>query len=155
MEGPTASERMPFGVLIDRSGDRVLLALSGEFGVDAGKRFEEAVEELEREPVTQLIVDLSGITFIDSTAAFLLLDLHKRFSGRRARDVRGRLRAGPEHVRGGRPRRRAADRVPRERSPPAPARRARPRLDANPGHPHHPHPYIGLPRREMPPRRRP
>ena len=65
MDGPTTSARMPFGVLIDRNGDRVLLGLSGEFSADAGNRFEEAVAEIAREPVANLIVDLSGITFMD------------------------------------------------------------------------------------------
>ena len=81
--GPTTSARMPFGVLIDRNGDRVLLGLSGEFSMDAGNRFEEAVAEIAREPVADLIVDLSGITFMDSGSAFLLYELYKRFSGRR------------------------------------------------------------------------
>lgn len=81
MDGPTTSARMPFGVLIDRNGDRVLLGLSGEFTMDAGNRFEEAVAEIAREPVSDLIVDLSGITFIDSGSAFLLSGLYKQFSG--------------------------------------------------------------------------
>jgi anti-anti-sigma factor len=81
MDGPTTSARMPFGVLIDRNGDRVLLGLSGDFSADAGKRFEEAVEEIAREPVANLIVDLSGITFMDQSSAFLLYELYKRFSG--------------------------------------------------------------------------
>ena len=83
MEGPSAGDRMPFRALIDHTGDRVLLALSGEFTIEAGQRFEEAVEEIERAPVSDLIVDLSGITFMDSTGAFLLLEAYKRF--RRAR----------------------------------------------------------------------
>ena len=66
--GRPQATRMPFGVLIDRNGDRVLLGLSGEFSADAGNRFEEAVAEIAREPVADLIVDLSGITFMDSTA---------------------------------------------------------------------------------------
>lgn len=81
MDGPTTNERMPFGVLIDRNSNRVLLALSGEFGLDAGPSFEAAVEEIAREPVADLIVDLSGITLMDSSSAFLLYELYKRFSG--------------------------------------------------------------------------
>jgi anti-anti-sigma factor len=71
---------MPFRALIDHTGDRVLLALSGEFTLDAGQRFEEALEEIARAPVSDLIVDLSGITFMDSTAAYMLLQAYKRFS---------------------------------------------------------------------------
>src|SRR4051812_37166315 len=85
---------MQFGVMIDRSGDRVLLALSGEFGSDAGGRFEEAVEELEHGAIRQLTVDLSGITYMDTTAAFLLLDLYNRFKGHTAVAFEG----GAPHV---------------------------------------------------------
>ena len=80
MEGPSAGDRMPFRALIDHTGDRVLLALSGEFTLEAGQPFEEALEEIARTPVKDLIVDLSGVTFMDSTAAFLLLEAYKRFS---------------------------------------------------------------------------
>ena len=81
MDGPTTSARMPFGVLINRNGTHVLLGLSGEFSSEAGNRFEEAVEEIAREPVADLIVDLSGITYMDSSGAYLLFELYKRFNG--------------------------------------------------------------------------
>ena len=81
MDGPDTSARMPFGVLINRNGNHVLLGLSGEFSSEAGSRFEEAIEEISREPVADLIVDLSGITYMDSSGAFLLYELYKRFSG--------------------------------------------------------------------------
>ena len=72
---------MPFGVLINRSGTTVLLGLSGEFTSEAGQPFEEAIEEIANEPFNDLIVDLSGLTYVDSSAAFLLHQLYKRFSG--------------------------------------------------------------------------
>lgn len=156
MDGPTPSERMQFGVLIDRSGDRVLLALSGEFGSDAGKRFEEAIEDLERCPIRQLVVDLSGITYMDTTAAFLLLDLYNRFKGHTAVVFEG----GHPHVQRMFEAAGLAGVLPIT-SPgethPAMAPHGGPDHDwtTNPGHPHHPHHYIGLPRRDMPPRHRP
>jgi anti-anti-sigma factor len=155
MDGHTASERMPFGVLIDRSADRVLLALSGEFGVDAGKRFEEAVEEVEREPIAQLIVDLGGITFMDTTAAFLLLDLYNRFKSRARVTFEG---GSPQVQRMCEASGLAAALpigFPGAGQPAAPHGGPDQDWNANPAHPHHGHPYIGLPRREMPPRRRP
>ena len=75
---PRANRHVPFRSLIDRSDDRVLLALSGELSLDAQKQFEEGVQGLEGEPVRSLVVDLSGLTSMDSTGAFLLLDLYKR-----------------------------------------------------------------------------
>jgi anti-sigma B factor antagonist len=154
MDGHTASERTPFSVLIDRSGDRVLLALSGEFAVDAGKRFEEAVEEVERERVAQLIVDLGGITFMDTTAAFLLLDLYNRFKA----NARVTFEGGSPQVQRMFEASGLGAALPIG-FPGAPqqAPHGGPDQDwsANPTHPHHAHPYIGLPRRDMPPRRRP
>jgi anti-anti-sigma factor len=156
MDGSTASEPPRFGVMIDRSGDRVLLALSGEFSSDAGGRFEEAVEELERESIRQLTVDLSGITFIDTTAGFLLLDLYKRFTGRAAVAFEG----GAPHVQRMFEVSGLAGMLPIASTPgdthPSQAPHGGPDHDwtANPGHPHHPHPYMGLPRRDMPPRHR-
>ena len=147
---------MPFEVLVDRTGDRVLLALSGEFGLEAGKRFEDAVEGLERQRVRELTLDLSRIVFIDSTGTLMLLDLHRRFSAAGARvTFEG---ATPQVQRlfesvgmgsvltmpfGG-----AAD--PSGVHVPGPEHD----VTSTPGHPHHRHPYIGLPRPEMPPRRR-
>jgi anti-anti-sigma factor len=75
---PQANRGVPFRALVDRSDDRVMLALSGELGLEAQAQFEEAVRGLEGEPVRSLVVDLSGLTFMDSTGAFLLLDLYKR-----------------------------------------------------------------------------
>lgn len=147
---------MSFDVLIDRSADRVLLALSGEFGVDAGEQFEQAVEELERERIGQLIVDLGGITFMDTTAAFLLLDLYNRFKAnarvtfeggspeaQRMLEAAGLAGVLPIAFPGG------------AQPPPAPPGGPDHDWNADPGHPHHPHPYMGLPRRDMPPRHRP
>ena len=156
MEGQGASDRAPFEVLVDKTGDRVLVALSGEFSLDAGKRFEDAVEGIEQSPVRELTLDLSGITFMDTTAAFLLLDVHRRFS----RNARVTFEGATPQVQrlfesvgmgsvltvplGG-----AAD--------PAGGHIPGPEHDvtSTPGHPHHRHPYIGLPHPEIPPRRRP
>jgi len=156
MDGSKANERMRFDVLIDRQADRVLLALSGEFGSEAGGRFEEGVEELERCPIRQLVVDLSGITFMDTTAAFLLLDLYNRFKGHAAVAFEG----GSPHVQRMLEAAGLAGVLPIA-SPggthPAIAPHGGPDHDwtADPGHPHHSHPYMGLPRRDMPPRHRP
>jgi anti-anti-sigma regulatory factor len=50
--------------------------------MEHGRRFEEGLQEVAQEAVHELVVDLSGLTFIDSTAAYLLLQLQHRFEGR-------------------------------------------------------------------------
>jgi anti-anti-sigma factor len=146
---------MPFGVLINRNGNHVLLALSGEFSSDAGSRFEEAIEEIAREPVADLIVDLSGITYMDSSGAFLLYELYKRFSGhanvmleggsgevQRIFESAGLIGVLPIAFPGA--------------AHPSTAPGGGPDHDwtANPADPHRAVPYVGLPRPGMWPRRR-
>lgn len=75
---PQDNQSVPFRVFVDRSDDRVMLALSGELCLDVQAQFEEGVRGLEGEPVRSLVVDLSGLTSMDSTGAFLLLDLYQR-----------------------------------------------------------------------------
>jgi anti-anti-sigma factor len=82
LEGFEAGDGVPFGMLVDRSADRVLIALTGEFTMEHGRRFEEGLQEVAQEAVHEVVVDLSGLTFIDSTAAYLLLQLQHRFEGR-------------------------------------------------------------------------
>lgn len=157
MEGPGSNDRMPFEVLVDRTGDRVLLALSGELGLEAGKRFEDAVQGLECGVVRELTLDLSGIVFIDSTGVFMLLDLHRRFSAGGARVT---FEGATAHVQ------RLFESVGMGSvltmpfgagTDPAGVHVPGPEHDvsSSPGHPHHRHPYIGLPRPGPLPRRRP
>ena len=155
MEGPSAGDRMPFRALIDHTGDRVLLALSGEFTLEAGQQFEQALDEIGRAPVTDLIVDLSGITFVDSNAAFLLFEAYKRFSPRatvmfeggsaemqRIFETAGLTAVLPIAFPG----------VAHPST--APAGGTDHDWTVNPTHPHHGVPYIGIPRPGMPPRHR-
>jgi anti-anti-sigma factor len=90
---PRANRHVPFRALIDRSDDRVLLALSGELSLEVQEKFEEGVRGLQSEPARSLVVDLSGLTAMDSTGAFLLLDLYKRVGSEVSVTVEG---ASPE-----------------------------------------------------------
>jgi anti-anti-sigma factor len=154
VEGQGASDHPPFDVLVDRMGERVLLALTGEFGVDAGRRFEEAVEDLEQGPIDELTVDLSGVTSIDSTGVFLLLDAYKRFSAGARVTFEGataQVQRSFEAVGMG-----GVLTVPLGGGAnPAGGHMPGPDPDVawTPGHPHHAD--IGLPHPELPPRRRP
>lgn len=90
---PRANRHVPFRALIDRSDDHVLLALSGELSLEGQEKFEEGVRGLEAEPARSLVVDLSGLTSMDSTGAFLLLDLYKRVGSETSVTLEG---ASPE-----------------------------------------------------------
>ncbi len=90
---PQANQSVPFRALVDRSDDRVMLALSGELSLEAQEKFEEVVQGLEGEPGRSLVVDLSGLTSMDSTGAFLLLDLYKRVGSETSVTLEG---ASPE-----------------------------------------------------------
>src|SRR5947208_4815203 len=73
--------QLPFSIRVDREGDKVFIALFGDFNLSYQGEFEEALSELDRERVTSVVVDLSGLTFMDSTGLFLLLNLWKRSHG--------------------------------------------------------------------------
>ena len=155
MDGLTTNERMPFRVLIDRNSNRVLLGLSGEFGSEAGNRFEEALEEIGREPVADLIVDLSGVTYMDQSAAFLIYELYKRFSGQANVMIEG----GSAQVQGLFESAGLTGVLPIAfpgAAHPSTSPTGGPDHDwtINPSHPHHAVPYIGIPRPVMPPRHR-
>ena len=146
---------MPFGFLINRNGGRVLLGLSGEFSSEAGSHFEEAVEEIAREPVSDLMVDLSGITFMDQSGAFLVYELYKRFrdqanvmiEGGSAETQRLFESAGLTGV--------LPISFPGAAHPStSPTGGQEHDWTDDPAHPHHSVPYVGLPRVGPPPRHR-
>jgi anti-anti-sigma factor len=63
----------------DRTGETVVVTLAGEFDMGATFWLEPELERLTRdgEPRT-LVVDMSGVTFMDSTALGLLLATQQR-----------------------------------------------------------------------------
>jgi len=67
-------------------GSRALVALRGEVDIYTAPRFKERLLELVDEGATGIVVDLSGVTFIDSTALGVLIG-----GVRRMHDVEGRM----------------------------------------------------------------
>jgi len=65
-------------ITVDREGDKVFIALAGDLSLSSQAEFEEKLRELYRERVMSVLVDLSSLTFMDSTGLFLLLNLWKR-----------------------------------------------------------------------------
>ncbi len=63
----------------DRARDTVVVTLAGELDMQAGFQLEPALERLTRDPSTRaLVVDMSGVEFMDSSALGLLLALRER-----------------------------------------------------------------------------
>lgn len=63
-----------FSVAHERlGGGQALIALAGEVDIYTAPRFKETMLELLDADVTSLVVDLSGVTFIDSTALGVLI----------------------------------------------------------------------------------
>jgi len=79
-----------------REPDHARLSLYGELDIAAATAFEAALEELERERPERLVLDLRGLTFLDSTGLRALLgaDTRAREAGRRVTILQG-----PEAVR--------------------------------------------------------
>jgi anti-anti-sigma factor len=79
---PRPQQSQRFSIRVDHQGGSALIGLSGEFALEAKELFEQAIADLDRVELRSLIVDLSQVTFLDSTALRLLTELWKRFADR-------------------------------------------------------------------------
>jgi anti-anti-sigma factor len=70
---PNAALELPFELMIERRNGAVVLVMQGELDLSAKDRYEEELRKLADESFESLVVDLSGLTFIDSTGIKLLL----------------------------------------------------------------------------------
>ena len=90
----TSKPRSSFAVSLER--DRATVALSGEFDMAATFTIEPEVEKTLREPGLRAItLDLSGLTFIDSSGLGAIVELHAES---RARGIALAIVPGPSHV---------------------------------------------------------
>ena len=62
----------PFRVSIDSEGVTLFVRLFGELDLSCENQFNEEVRRLDRKHFSQLLFDLSGLTFIDSSGLWLL-----------------------------------------------------------------------------------
>jgi anti-sigma B factor antagonist len=63
-----------FSVSSERTGDGLgIVAVSGEVDIFTSPRFKECMLELLDAGLNRLVIDLSGVTFIDSTALGVLI----------------------------------------------------------------------------------
>jgi anti-sigma B factor antagonist len=70
-----------FPIASERLADRHWLAPAGELDIATVPLLEAAFDDIERGDATKIVVDLSGITFIDSTGIQLLLRMNERCNG--------------------------------------------------------------------------
>lgn len=78
-----------------RDADAVVVVLAGELDLAVAKKVRAALGQAMGDPRPRLIVDLSGLTFIDSSGLHIILDAY-----RRCRTARPTLtiRPGPPNV---------------------------------------------------------
>jgi anti-anti-sigma factor len=67
-----------FPIASERTADYHRLAPAGELDIATVPLLEAAFDEVERGSATKIVVDLSAITFIDSTGLQLLLRMNER-----------------------------------------------------------------------------
>ena len=65
-------------VSVERRIDRLTFGLHGEFDLSCGETFQQALAGAIDDRVTELVVDLRGLSFIDSAGLAALLNLHTR-----------------------------------------------------------------------------
>ena len=84
------------GHSVSMDGDELTAAVTGEFDMAATFTVEPALERaLEEQALRRLTLDLSGVTFIDSTGVGIVLWL---VGETQARDVAMRIVPGPPEV---------------------------------------------------------
>jgi anti-sigma B factor antagonist len=66
---------------VARTDGRAIVALSGELDVYTSPALRERVGELIKGGVSHVVIDLAGVSFIDSTGIGVLVGAHKRARG--------------------------------------------------------------------------
>src|SRR5262249_9860171 len=81
--GPPAPQRGPLLINTRRYGDQATyIALLGEFDSASADKLDAAIQDAEETDARRIVVDLSGVSFIDSTALDTLMRAKQRSDGR-------------------------------------------------------------------------
>ncbi|MDZ7578574.1 MAG: STAS domain-containing protein [Candidatus Nanopelagicales bacterium] len=78
---------MEFGIETRDVGDQTIVAVTGELDVYTAPDFEACLEELVKAGKTKLVIDLTGVSFLDSTGLGVMVKALKW-----VREAGGRLR---------------------------------------------------------------
>ena len=72
-------------VVVRADNDTVMVALGGEFDLNAAPRFSSCTDEVVANGTGSVVIDLADLTFIDSTGVAALVGFHQRLNafGRR------------------------------------------------------------------------
>jgi anti-sigma B factor antagonist len=68
----------PFDALVERHGDTAVLRLRGVLAAECAEAFEGVQKEIDYGSTARLIVDISGLTFIDSSGLQMILSTDQR-----------------------------------------------------------------------------
>src|SRR3954447_22572855 len=81
----------PFDLTITEQGDTVHFSLSGELDISSAPRLQDDLARVEAGEPETIVLDLSGLDFMDSTGLRLLIgaDSRARASGRRLVLIQG------------------------------------------------------------------
>jgi anti-sigma B factor antagonist len=71
MARPRSSD--PFDIVVERSGDLAVLRVSGELVAEHEERMEESVGQVVAAGASEVLIDLRGVSFIDSLGVRALI----------------------------------------------------------------------------------
>jgi anti-sigma B factor antagonist len=74
----TSQDGEPLRVRGERTGDVYTLALAGELDISTADAFEAELRRAQGTDADQLVIDLEGLTFMDSSGLSLLLHARQR-----------------------------------------------------------------------------
>ena len=68
----------PADIKSKREGDSVTVAVAGEIDLSTADQLDAAIREAEETEINRIVVDLSALSFVDSTGLGVLLEAIKR-----------------------------------------------------------------------------
>ena len=68
----------PADIKSKREGDSITVAVAGEIDLSTADELEDAIREAEKTEISRIVLDLSALSFMDSTALSVFLQAIKR-----------------------------------------------------------------------------
>ena len=69
-------------ISIDREEDPAVISLSGELDLSVAEELDGCIRDVEETEVSRIVMDLSDLSFIDSTGLEVLMNAKRRCNGR-------------------------------------------------------------------------